>query len=86
MIESDIFAQKLENIKIALRKEITKSEQGLCDKSIHQLKIINSEIFQMEHKRNYEPSFPKIIIDAWNYDDSLGQELMEFFMLYKKLR
>ncbi|MGM0838024.1 MAG: hypothetical protein ACQEV7_17955 [Bacillota bacterium] len=31
------------------------------------------------------PSYPRIIIDSWPYDNRLGEELLNLFELYKKL-
>jgi hypothetical protein len=86
MITDADFIRKLESVKILLQKEISESEQGLYVKSMQQLKIIYTELEQMKNRKNYVPIFPKIIIDSWDYNDSLGQELMELLTLYRKLK
>jgi len=77
--------QKLEGLYLALQEEISKSEQGLSEKPIQQLITIRNELEQMKANKNYMPIFPMIIIDSWEHEDRLGQELMEIFTIYKRL-
>ena len=36
--------------------------------------------------KEYMPSFPRFIVDSWEFNDSLGRELLELFELYMKIK
>jgi hypothetical protein len=86
MISDSALIKKIENIQLILREEIKNSEQELCGKSIQQLKTIHDELEYMKIKKGFKPDFPRFIIDSWNFDDELGQDLMGFLTIYKKLK
>jgi hypothetical protein len=74
---------------------------GKTDKEIEVCKTNNDEKYylsqltkiQLEVKEmisvlspdKFLPSYPRIIIDSWSYDNRLGEELLNLFELYKKL-
>lgn len=53
-----------------------------------QLKAIIDELLTMNQTRNakeFFPYYPKGIADCWNYDDMLGNKLLNIIDIYKKL-
>ena len=75
-------------IKIKLQSEIDDTKKGVSKKSTQQLLTIMSETQQMSEVRNakdFLPSYPRFIIDSWDFTNPLGQELINLFDLYKKL-
>jgi len=88
MIVNEKFDKKVNEIKELLRQEIVNVEKGTSKKSIQQLTTIMGELEQMDKCKNsklYMPSFPRYIIDSWDYTDSLGLELINLFENYKKI-
>ncbi|MFZ2539576.1 MAG: hypothetical protein WAX04_11830 [Oscillospiraceae bacterium] len=82
------FDKKLNEVMTALQQETTSVEQGISKKSIYQLNAINNDLEQMNKIHNskvFSPSFPRYIIDSWDYSDTLGMELMSLLEIYKKL-
>lgn len=58
---------------------------GLSVKNISQLKTILNELNLMKENPNIHVTYPRIIIDSWDYSDQLGLELIELSDLYKKV-
>lgn len=55
---------------------------------LSQLTTIHLEVKEMISVLSpdkFLPSYPRIIIDSWSYDNRLGEELLNLFELYKKL-
>ena len=50
-----------------------------------QLQTILIELQASSRQRNVTLSYPRIIIDSWDYSDQLGVELVELAELYKKI-
>jgi predicted flavoprotein YhiN len=86
MIINNVLVKRIENMQITLQEEMKISEQGLCGTSILQLKTIHNELENMKSRIDFTPIFPKFIIDSWDFNDKLGQELMELFIIYEKHR
>lgn len=81
------FDEKIEIITELVRQAIYDVEKGSSNKIIQQLETIIKELEQMKNIKNanlYIPSFPRFIIDSWDYNDSLGIELMNLFEIYRK--
>lgn len=68
-----------ENIELQTKvsAEIEKVNKGLSEKSISQLQTILKELDTMERAKGLIISYPRIIIDSWDYLDPLGLELVE---------
>lgn len=51
-----------------------------------QLEKIRQELFTMKirYSQEFKPSFPRMIIDSWDFSDTLGVELLELNELYCK--
>ncbi len=67
-----------------VQEEIENVKQGKSKRSIVQLQTILNELKNAENVQGFIFSFPRIIIDSWDYSDKLGRELMEYTDLYKK--
>lgn len=67
-----------------VQEEMENVKQGKSKRSIVQLQTILNELKNAENVQGFIFSFPRIIIDSWDYSDKLGRELMEYTDLYKK--
>ena len=59
MIPDSALIKRIENIQLTLQEEMKKSEHGLCEKSIQQLKTIYDELEYMKSKKGFKPAFPR---------------------------
>lgn len=78
--------KKIQELQHLVSDEIRKVESGTGEKSIYQLKTILSELRAMESRPNLVLSYPHLIIDSWDYADTLGKELMDLAGEYEKER
>ena len=67
-----------------VQEEIENIKQGKSKRSIVQLQTILNELMNAENVQGLIFSFPRMIIDSWDYSDKLGTELMEYTDMYKK--
>lgn len=74
------------NLQQKVLKEIEDVRNGLSKKNILQLETILSELRNSENEREIVLSYPRLIIDSWDYSDLLGKELIELAELYKRVR
>ena len=65
--------------------EIEKVKVGQSKKNILQLQTILNELQNSDKIRDMTLSYPRTIIDSWDYSDQLGNELIELAELYKKI-
>lgn len=68
-----------------VRSEIKNSQTGISRKSIDQLINILEELEMAYEQRGNRLSFPRFIVDSWDYTDNLGIELLNLAELYEKL-
>ena len=70
------FKNEAENVKIKLESEINAHKLGKGrDGTINQLENICKEIELMIESLNYIPSYPRAIVDNWDYSSKLGKQL-----------
>ena len=50
-----------------------------------QLQTILTELQKSNMQKNVILSYPRIIVDSWDYSDQLGMELLELEELYRKI-
>lgn len=50
-----------------------------------QLQTILTELQKSNTQKNVILSYPRIIVDSWDYSDQLGMELLELAELYRKM-
>ncbi len=65
--------------------EIEKVKKGQSKRNMVQLQTILIELQTSSRQKNAILSYPRIIIDSWDYSDQLGLELVELAELYKKI-
>lgn len=83
-LEEKFYKKNIE-LQTKVSVELEKVNKGLSKKSSSQLQIILKELYSMERVKGLIISYPRIIIDSWDYSDSLGLELMELAEQYKKM-
>lgn len=83
-LEEKFYKKNIE-LQAKVSDEIEKVNKGLSEKSISQLQAILKELDSMERAKGLIISYPRIIIDSWDYSDSLGLELVELAEQYKKI-
>lgn len=71
-----------QNVKI----EIKKAEKGKSKKSLSQLQLILSELEKSYDTPNVNLSFPRLIVDSWDYSDELGIKLINLADKYKRIK
>ncbi len=76
--ENNIKAQQL------VRIEIEKVKMGFSKKSIVQLESILNELEKTLKRNNLPLSYPRFIVDSWDFQDKLGIELLSLAELYER--
>lgn len=82
-LEEKFYKKNIE-LQAKVSAEIDKVNNGLSKKSVIQLQSILKELCSMERVNGLVISYPRVIIDSWDYSDSLGLELLELEEQYKK--
>ena len=77
--------KKNSELQQKIKLELEKAKAGQSKKSIVQLQTILSELQKSNLQKDVVLSYPRIIIDSWDYSDQLGVELVELAELYKKI-
>ena len=77
------FNKKNSELQQKIEVEIVKVKEGQSKRNMVQLQTILIEA--SSRQRNVTLSYPRIIIDSWDYSDQLGVELVELAELYKKI-
>ncbi|GAU76355.1 hypothetical protein [Fusibacter sp. 3D3] len=89
MIRVKEFEDKYIELIQTVESEMDLVRKGLKDKSNQQLKTIIFDLNKMNNIRDsnqFVPSYPRFIVDSWDFSDSLGIELLKFYELYKKIK
>lgn len=79
------FIKRNSELQQKIELEIEKVKEGQSKKNMVQLQTILIELQTSSRKKNVILSYPRLIIDSWDYSDRLGVELVELAELYKKL-
>ncbi|MFD1337147.1 hypothetical protein ACFQ4N_16515 [Oceanobacillus iheyensis] len=80
------FMEKAEKAKEKIQHEINIHKlENSKDSIIDQLENINKDIELMIISKNHSPSYPRMIVDYWDFQSQLGKELLELYELYKEL-
>lgn len=80
------FCKMNQELQQKVSDEIDKAKKGLSKKNILQLETILLELHNSEKERGSVLSYPRLIIDSWDYADLLGIELIELAEMYKKIK
>ncbi len=78
------YKQKNLELQERLHDEIEKSRKGICRKSEEQLTNILEELIVIYNQKGKQLSFPRCIVDSWDYTDKLGVDLLDLADLYKR--
>ena len=79
------FNKRNSELQQKIKLEIEKVKMGQSKKNMVQLQTILTELQTSNMQKNVILSYPRIIVDSWDYSDQLGMELLELEELYKKL-
>ena len=79
------FNKRNSELQQKIELEIEKVKVGQSKKNMVQLQTILIELQASSRQRNVTLSYPRIIIDSWDYSDQLGMELLGLAELYKKI-
>ena len=74
------------NVQQHVRCEIENIKNGFSKKNLVQLSVILEELEKMLNNKNLPLSYPRIIVDTWDFQDELGMELLNLAELYKRWR
>ncbi len=67
-----------------IRCEMENIRKGISKKNLAQLKGILDELEKTLNNKCLPLSYPRIIIDSWDFQDRLGLELLDLAELYKR--
>ena len=79
------FNKRNSKLQQKIELEIEKVKVGQSKKNIVQLQTILAELQKSNMQKNVILSYPRIIVDSWDYSDKLGVELLELAELYRKI-
>lgn len=71
------------DIQQHIRIEMENIKRGLSKKNSAQLSVILEELEKMLNSKCLPLSYPRIIVDSWDFQDKLGMELLRLAELYK---
>ena len=79
------FNKRNSKLQQKIELEIEKIKVGQSKKNMVQLQTILAELQKSNMQKNVILSYPRIIVDSWDYSDELGVELLELAELYRKI-
>ena len=79
------FNKRNSKLQQKIELEIEKVKVGQSKKNMVQLQTILAELQKSNTQKNIILSYPRIIVDSWDYSDKLGVELLELAELYRKI-
>lgn len=76
---------KKKNIDVQqyIKSEMKNIEKGVSEKNFVQLSIILKELEKTLNNKCLSLTYPRIIVDTWNFQDKLGKDLLDLAELYK---
>lgn len=77
-----IFEEKANDIISKLKVSSKQNHVMLLNLVVSEVSLL---VKSLETKEEFSPSFPKVIVDSWDFDDDLGSELLELYQLYKRI-
>ena len=79
------FNKRNSKLQQKIELEIEKVKVVQSKKNMVQLQTILAELQKSNMQKNVILSYPRIIVDSWDYSDELGVELLELAELYRKI-
>lgn len=83
MLIEEKYKKKNLDVQQYVRIEIKNIEKGSSKKNLVQLNVILKELEKMLNNKCLPLSYPRIIVDSWDFQDKLGMELLDLAELYK---
>ena len=77
------YKKKNVDIQQHVRSEMENIKKGISKKNLDQLNVILDELEKTLNNKCLPLSYPRIIIDSWDFQDKLGMELLNLAELYK---
>ena len=71
------FNKRNSELQQKIKLEIEKVKMGQSKKNMVQLQTILTELQKSNMQKNVILSYPRIIVDSWDYSDQLGMELLK---------
>ncbi len=84
----DRFSKMVEDVGAIIEKMINTPEELPWYMSVEQLEMTLKELDKMNRirdMRHFMPYYPRGIADSWEFNDELGNELLEVLDYYMKL-
>lgn len=67
-----------------VKSEMENIKKGHSKKNLVQLTVILEELEKTLNYKCLPISYPRIIVDSWDFQDKLGKELLDLAELYKR--
>ena len=77
------YKKKNTDVQQHVRIEIENRKRGISKKNLVQLNVILEELEKTLNNKCLSLSYPRIIVDSWDFQDKLGIELLDLAELYK---
>ena len=78
------YKKKNLDVQQHVRSEIENIKRGISKKNLVQIKVILEELEITLNNKCLSLSYPRIIVDSWDFQDKLGMELLDLAELYKR--
>lgn len=77
---------KTDNVVVQqhVRNEMENIKKGIIKKNLVQLNVILEELEQTLNNKCLPLSYPRIVVDSWDFQDKLDMELLDLAELYKR--
>jgi len=72
------------DIQQQIKKEMENAKNGKSTKDYTQLRNILEELEKMMNDKCLQLTYPRIIVDSWDFTDELGLGLLELAEIYKR--
>ena len=77
------YKKKNVDIQQHVRSEMENIKKGISKKNLVQWNVILDELGKTLNNKCLPLSYPRIIVDSWDFQDKLGMELLDLAELYK---
>jgi hypothetical protein len=78
------YKKKNMDIQQQIKKEMENAKNGKSTKDYTQLRNILEELEKMMNDKCLQLTYPRIIVDSWDFTDELGLGLLELAEIYKR--
>lgn len=78
------YKKKNMDIQQQIKKEMENAKNGKSTKDYTQLRNILEELEKMMNDKCLPLTYPRIIVDSWDFTDELGLGLLELAEIYKR--